>query len=50
MMEEKKPGGFALFEKQDVREGSDEGHRPEREAQPPCDMKETEQDQNYPDG
>jgi len=43
-------GRFALFEKQDVGEGSPEGHRPERKAQPPDDMKETEQDQNHPDG
>ena len=40
-------GRFALLEKQDIREGSDKGHRPEREAQPPCDMKETEQDQSW---
>jgi hypothetical protein len=43
-------GRFALFEKQDVRDGETEGHRPEREAQPPGDMKETEQDQDHLDG
>ena len=43
-------GRFAWFEKQDVREDCPKGHRHEREAQSPCDMKETEQDQNHPDG
>ena len=42
-------GRFALLKKQNVSECSNEGHRPEREAQPPCDMKETEQDQDHPD-
>ena len=43
-------GRFALLKKQDVGKGCPEGHRPERKAQPPCDMKEAEQDQNHPDG
>ncbi len=43
-------GRFALLEKQNVSERCPEGHRPEREADPPCDMKETEQNQDHPDG
>ncbi len=43
-------GRLALLEKQDVRKGCPGGHRPERKAQPPCDMKETEQNQDHPDG
>jgi hypothetical protein len=43
-------GWFALPQKQDVNQRAPEGHRPEREAQPPDDMKEAEQNQNHPNG
>jgi hypothetical protein len=43
-------GRFALFEKQDVREGDNEWHRPEREAELPEEVEEAEQNQDHADG
>ena len=41
---------LALLEKQDVEEGDDEWHRPEREAEPPAEVEEAEQNQDDADG
>ncbi len=43
-------GWFALLEEQDVKEGYDEWHRPEREAEPPAKVEEAEQNQYDADG
>jgi len=43
-------GWFALLEEQDVKEGDDEWHRPEREAEPPAEVEEAEQNQDHADG
>jgi len=43
-------GRFALFEEEDVSDGENERHRPEREAQPPVEVEEAEQNQDDANG